>query len=177
MSATVTGPTIRRGKSSGDIWTPWEFIRAVEKKFGPLAVDFAASGPVSAKAPVWLTPKQDAFTYNWANLLACAGDGLGLGWLNCEYGDIAPWAKKCAMEAERGWKGFLLVPGSIGANWYWNFVEPFADVWSVGRMVFDNCFNKDGKPITTPYPKDLILCHYHERYARPQRMRRWRWNQ
>lgn len=176
MSAVITGPTIKRGKSSGDIWTPWEFIRAVEKKFGPLAVDFASSGPQSAKAPIWITPEQDAFTVNWANALANAGDGAGLGWLNCEYGDIAPWANKCAMESEQSWRGLLLVPGSIGANWYWNYVEPYSNVYSVGRMVFDNCFDKNGQPVTTPYPKDLILCHY-DRDAPRQKMQRWRWNQ
>jgi len=163
----ATGPTIRRGKSSGDIWTPWEFIRAVEKKFGPLTIDLAASGPQGAKASEFITPEQDSFSFKWHEF-------LGLSWLNCEYGNIAPWAHKCADESLAGWRGLLLVPGSIGANWYWDYAEPYSNVYSVGRMVFDNCFGKDGNLVTTPYPKDLILCHYDWSQPR-QKMQRWRW--
>lgn len=161
-----TGPSIKRGQSSGDIWTPWAFIRAVEKKFGKLSWDVAASIE-SAKAPKFLTKEQNSFSVEWHKL-------SGLSWLNCEFGKIAPWASKCAWEMTQGWRGLLLVPGSIGANWYWDAVEPYSNVYSVGRMVFDNCFDRDGKLVTTPYPKDLILCHYDQRVPR-QKMRRWLW--
>lgn len=165
----MTGPTINRGESSGDIWTPWAFIRAVERKFGPIAVDLAASDG-SAKARCYITEATDSLSQDWAKLL----DG-GLGWLNCPFSDIAPWALKCAAEMEQGAKILLLVPGSIGANWYWNWVEPYADVYSVGRMVFDNCYNKKGELVTTPYPKDLILCYYDQLSQGMEGMQRWRW--
>lgn len=165
----MSGPTIKRGKSSGDIWTPRIFIDAVVKRFGPIAIDLAASGPQSAKAPVWITPEQDSLKQNWTAML----DG-GLGWDNCPYGNIAPWAKYHAEQRQRGAETLLLVPASVGANWYWDHVEPFADVYSVGRMVFDNCFDKKGELVTTAYPKDLILCHYCVDSGR-SRMQRWRW--
>lgn len=166
----MSGPTIKRGQSSGDIWTPWEFIRAVESKFGPIAVDLAASGPQSAKAARWITPEQDSLKQDWATLL----DG-GLGWDNCPFSNITPWAKYHAEQSQKGAKTLLLVPASVGANWYWDHVEPYADVYSVGRMVFDNCFDKHGNLVTTPYPKDLILAHYYADLCERRKMQRWRW--
>lgn len=163
----MSGPTIDRAASSGDIWTPWEFIRAVEKKFGPIAVDLAASDE-SAKAPCYITEHTNSLTQDWACLL----DG-GLGWDNPPFTNIAPWAKYHLEQWRKGAKTLLLVP--MGSqNWYWDYVEPYAQVYCVGRMVFDNCYNKQGELVTTPYPKDLILAHYDpNRHKRcPQR---WRW--
>ena len=162
-----TGPTIKRGESSGDIWTPQVFIDAVERKFGTLQVDLAASLQ-NHKAPFWLTEQENSLTVPWHKF------NDGRCWLNPPYGNIAPWAKKCAEESKLGAIILFLVPASVGANWYWDYVEPFADVYSVGRMVFDNCFDKQGKLVTTSYPKDLILCHYYSRCT-GSRMQRWRW--
>ena len=169
------GPSINRAESSGDIWTPWEFIRAVEHRFGPIAVDLAASGPQSAKAARWITPEEDSLKQDWAAIL-----NGGLGWDNCSYSNIAPWAKYHQQQWEMGARTLLLVPASVGSNWYWRHVEPSAEVYSVGRMVFDNCFDrKTGQLVSTVYPKDLILCHYDaENAARsyyPRQMRRWDW--
>lgn len=167
----MSGPAIDRAASSGDIWTPWEFMRAVERKFGPIAIDLAASGPQSAKAPRWITPEEDSLKQPWAEQLAG-----GLGWDNCPYSNITPWARYHAQQHTLGARTLLLVPGSIGANWYWDFVEPFATVYSVGRMVFDNCFDRrTGALVRTVYPKDLILCHYDPHDSKPGCMQRWLW--
>jgi phage N-6-adenine-methyltransferase len=163
------GPSIERGESSGDIWTPWEFMRAVECKFGPVAVDLAASGPQSAKAARWITPEEDSLKQDWTTML-----NGGLGWDNCPYGNIAPWAKYHAEHWKRGARTLLLVPASVGANWYWDYVEPCATVYSVGRIAFENCLSrKTGELVTTVYPKDLILCHYGEYPS--SGLRRWLW--
>lgn len=169
----ASGPTIKRGSSSGDIWTPWEFIRAVEDKFGLLWYDLAATD-ASAKAVNYITAERDCLLVEWSALPLQNDRHSRLLWLNPPYSNITPWAKKCAEESQNSARILLLVPGSIGANWYWNFVEPFADVYSVGRMVFDNCFDKDGNIVTTPYPKDLILCHYDSLLIRKP-MQRWKW--
>lgn len=153
----MSGPSINRAESSGDIWTPWEFIYAVEARFGKLSIDLAASGPQSAKAKAFLTPERDSLTVDWHEY-------PGLSWLNCPYGNIAPWASKCAWERTQGWRGFLLVPASIGSNWFECSVWPYADTYSVGRMVFDNCFDrKTGQLLRTVYPKDLILGHFDQK--------------
>lgn len=177
VGVRAAGPTIKRGSSSGDIWTPGEFVAAVEKRFGKLVWDLACTVH-NMRAPRGYTfPEFDALQKDWhkiRDIVDVMGDRGPLLWLNPPYGNIKIWAKKCAEESKKGAEILLLVPGSIGANWYWDFVEPFADVYSVGRMVFENCFDKDGQIVTTPYPKDLILCHY-DRLEGRQPMQRWRW--
>lgn len=62
------GPAIDRANSSGDIWTPWEFIDAVQATFcRTLTVDLAASGPLSTKAPIYITPETDSLTQDWVD--------------------------------------------------------------------------------------------------------------
>lgn len=165
----MSGPTINRGASSGDIWTPDSFITAVARKFGNLAVDLAASAR-NTKAPIWFTEHDNSLTIKWS-------DYDGLFWLNPPYSNITPWARKCAEESKLGAEILLLVPASVGANWFWDHVEPYATVYSVGRMTFDNCFDKQGKLVTTPYPKDLILAHYSTTKPRGSNLQRWRWKQ
>lgn len=168
----VRGPSIDRAASSGDIWTPLDFKAAVIRKFGPLSVDLACGINSRPMARCFITPEQDSLQQNWAKVLAG-----GRGWDNPPYSHITPWATKHALEWERGAETLLLVPGSIGANWYWEWVEPYAQVYSVGRMVFDNCFDRrTGKPVRTSYPKDLILCHYLPG-VHPGIMKRWRWEE
>lgn len=165
----MSGPTINRANSSGDIWTPWKFIHAVEKKFGPLAVDLAATSE-NHKAPVWIPPERDSLTMDWAEYLQG-----GLGWCNPPFSNITPWARKCFEEWKLRAEILLLVP--MGSqNWYWDYVEPFAQVYCVGRMVFDNCYDKKGNLVTTNYPKDLILAHY-QPGKHSNRPMRWRWKE
>lgn len=150
-----TGPTINRGKGNNNAATPWEFIRAVEGKFGPLEWDLAASNG-NAKAPYFLTEADNAFSYSWHALWK----DHPLCWLNPPFANITPWACKCAAEVQLGARILLLVPASVGANWFEHWVWPYADVYSVGRMCFDDCYDRNGKLITDDYPKDLILCHF-----------------
>lgn len=170
----VSGPTIKRGESSGDIWTPWRFANAVVEKFGPLSWDLAATKE-SCKSGTghFISPGQDSLTVSWHEL-DCSLCVNRLFWLNPPYDKLTPWVKKCAAESRLGIEILLLVPMG-GQNWYWDYVEPYADVYSVGRMVFDNCFDKHGNLVTTNYPKDLILAHYYQNCtgSRPQR---WRWH-
>lgn len=107
-----------------------------------------ATGARTSGARIGLPSPVSSFTYN------------PLCFLNPPYFNITVWAKKCAVEVQLGARILLLVPASVGANWWWDWVVPYADVYSVGRMVFDDCYDKQGKLITTPYPKDLFLCHY-----------------
>lgn len=184
-----TGPTINRGKGNNNAATPWKFIGAVEEKFGPLTVDLAASD-TNHKAKLWITEAENSLVQGWnaPSWRIFAEGQQPLLYLNPPFTNITPWARKCAEEVQLGARILLLVPGSIGANWLWDWVMPYADVYSVGRMVFDDCWDKDGKLITTVYPKDLILCHYEWRrkdlrtgneWANPSNANgivyRWRW--
>lgn len=178
-----TGPTINRGKGNNNAATPWIFANAVQKKFGALDWDLAASA-ANTKARFFLTEQDNSLNRSWADLWP-AVNRKPLCWLNPPFTNITPWARKCAEECQLGARILLLVPASVGANWAWDWVFPYADVYSVGRMVFDDCYDKHGELITTPYPKDLVLAHYElgvtgrsyaDHHADPRaELIRWRW--
>lgn len=182
-----TGPTISRHQSEQSVGTPWEFIHAVEAKFGPLSWDLAADAQ-NTKAPCYISEETNSFQVPWHQL-----SPFGLNWLNPPFSDITPWARKCAVEAQLGAEILLLVPASVGADWYWDWVEPYADVYSVGRIAFIGSHATYGPRHSragqlkcksaecegcSPYPKDLILAHYHQLHpSGPQRIQRWRWKE
>ena len=73
----------------------------------------------------------------------------GLLWLNPPFGKITPWAAKCHAEAAKGARIALLVPASIGSNWYRdNIHDRHRVLFLNGRIVFDG---KNG------FPKDCML--------------------
>lgn len=79
--------------------------------------------------------------------------GAGWGWLNPPYSHIAPWAERCADAATDGAHITLLVPASVGANWFRDFVHGQARVIFLnGRLTFVGHM--------APYPKDCMLCLY-----------------
>lgn len=79
--------------------------------------------------------------------------GSGLGWLNCEFADIDPWADACGSNLrEDGVRSLLLTP-AVFAGWHTEHVVGVADVYELaGRLCFD------GK---SPFPKDCRLSHFH----------------
>lgn len=158
------GPTIRRGESSGEIATPWEFIQACEHKFQrPIAFDLAATllNCKAEYAGMYFDIAANSLERDWHKL-------GGLLWLNPPYADIAPWAAKCRAEMALGAEILLLVPASMGANWYWDSVNGVAEEWSVGRIKFVGSEHV--------YPKDLLLAHYRPQLGHhPHAMQRWRW--
>ena len=144
-----TGPSIARGKSKQDYETPADFIRAVERRFGPLVWDLAARED-NAKAPYFITPEQDSLTVDWGTLVP-----RGNRFLNPEFAQIAPWAEQCAATTlvpplDRI---LLLVPASVGSVWFAEHVHEQAFVLALkGRLTFVG--QED------PYPKDCILAVY-----------------
>lgn len=144
MSQSNTGAAMNRHRSKQDYATPPEFIVAVEKRFGPLEFDIAAS-PENRKAERYWTEADNALDQDWNN--------LGLAWLNPPFANIAAWAESCkAALSTNQQRTLLLVPASVGSNWFRDHVHRHALVLGVnGRLSFDG---KD------PYPKDLILCCY-----------------
>lgn len=145
----MSGPRISSGsESKQDYTTPACFIAAVEERFGPICFDLAAHAG-NTKHARWYGPDgeaEDSLTQPWRDL-------AGLLWLNPPFAEIAPWARKCASESARGAQIALLVPASVGSNWFHDHVAPFADTYLLnGRLSFD------GKGL---YPKDCLLAHYH----------------
>lgn len=90
----------------------------------------------------------DSLKQSWADISSSSG----LLWLNPEFADITPWAKKCADEGAKGARIAFLVPASVGSNWYADYVHDKALVLFIRpRLSFD------GK---APYPKDCLAALY-----------------
>jgi len=153
------GATLNRGRSRQAVRTPPEFLAAVEAKFGRLTFDLAATEK-NAVCKRFFTKRQDALTRRWP---------VGLNWLNPPFDNIAPWVAKCAEESRRpGVQILVLVPASIGSNWYRDHVEGKAAVIPVGNPRLKFVGHPDG------FPKDLMLICYglgQKRSVLPQ----WQW--
>lgn len=136
-----------RGTAKQDYGTPWEFIEAVEKRFGVLTYDLACTRE-NAKAPAgFYHPEEDALAQSWRGF-------SGNLWLNLPFADISPWAEKLAKEcAHRLGFSFFLTPASIGSVWFADHVRDFAMVLGLSpRLAFEGT--------SDPYPKDLMLSVY-----------------
>lgn len=153
----MAGAAFNRGASRQDYATPPEFIDAVEKRFGSMHYDLAASAR-NAKAPAFFTEEQDSLSQDWTSL-------VGRLWLNPPFAKIEPWARKCAASYRPHNRIFLLTPASIGAEWYATHVIPHARIYAlVGRLCFD------GK---NPFPKDCTLALF----GAGRGLEIWRWRQ
>lgn len=165
--STALGPTIKRHKSKQDLETPWEFIRAVENKFGKLVVDLACTRE-NCKASVGVYyPEYDSLSpmMHWSNWAVTQSRIGGRAWLNPPFDPIRPWVEKCAVESQKGAEILLLSQASIDSSWFWDYVQPFATVYAIDRIKF---VGQDHV-----YPKPLMLSHY---CINPSReLQRWRW--
>ena len=170
------GPRITKGKSEGDYATPDNFLQAVQKKFGPIVYDLAASAQ-NAVCERFFTIEDDAFKQDWAAISmkyphGHEGTKIGRGgilWLNPPFSFIAPWASRSLDEGKLGAEELFLVPASVGAKWFRDFVFRQADVYYLyGRLTF--------RGQTTPYPKDCMLVHFHpESLGVPYSEQIWDW--
>ncbi len=146
-------PAAQRSGSKQDYGTPREFIRAVESRFGKLAVDLAAS-PTNAKADHWIDEARNSLAQPWAELWPD-----GNLWLNPPFANIDPWSKKCAFESrQRRGLILLLTPASIGTEWFAQHVCDKAMVLGLSpRMAFDGMPPNPKTGRVDLYPKDLML--------------------
>lgn len=141
-----TGPSINRGDSKQDYATPPGVVRACEEKFGQITFDLAAHAG-NAKHTRYFTEKDNSLVQDWHKI-------PGVLWLNPPYNDIGAWAEKCWIESQLGAKVLFLVPASVGANWYRDFVHGKATVYFMnGRIKFAG-------PDADPYPKDCLVAAY-----------------
>lgn len=152
-------PMQKPGRSKQDYGTPRALIKAVEKRFGALAWDLAATAE-NAKAPEFLTEEEDSLGIAWHAL-----EPSGLLWLNPPFARIEPWAAKCAAEMRKGARILFLTPASVGSNWFIDHVLPNASVYALApRLTFEGC--------SDPYPKDCILSVFDNSFIG---FHAWRW--
>ena len=129
--------------------TPPAFIDAVERRFGRISFDLAATigHEVTDGTHCAFSPEDDALSQNW-------GGALGpVAWLNPPYSDIRPWAMKLGEECRHLPRWTLcLVPASMGSHWWADHVLGKCVALGVTRMTFVGA--------DAPYPKDLALLCY-----------------
>lgn len=145
-------PPQRPGRSKQNYGTPVNFIEAAKRRLGitAFAFDFAADHE-NAKADRFWGEEEDALQYTGRDW-ALVADG-GWGWLNPEFASIRPWAIRCQQTQVAGGRIALLVPASVGANWFRDHVDGQARVLFLnGRIAF-----MPDKPQWL-YPKDCMLC-------------------
>ena len=163
----MTTPRQQPGRSPQDYRTPRGFLKAVTRRLGveKFALDVAAH-EANAVSLAWLGPgsehAEDALTTPWRGRWGVDE----WAWLNPPFADIAPWAKKCWEESHQRARIALLVPASVGSNWFRDWVDRKAKVLFLnGRLAFI-----PDRPRWL-YPKDCILCLYGE----PPGYEVWRW--
>lgn len=147
-------PAQKPHRSRQDYQTPPEFLAAVTRRFGEIAWDLAAHAQNTVVEDGYFGPGSaitaDALGIEWRRSWV---KNDGWFWLNPPFADIAPWAEKCAEEMQRGARILLLVPASVGSQWYARSVVPVAHtLFLAPRLTFVG--------ETAPYPKDLMLCVY-----------------
>lgn len=148
------GAALNRGGSRQDYQTPPEFVTAVRHKLG--IVDFAfdlAASPENAVVSDFFTEADNSLSQHWDEVLR----PKNWGWLNPPFANIAPWVEKAYRESLMASHPnvAMLVPASVGANWWRDWVHAKARVLCLnGRIQFVGA--KD------PYPKDCALLLYSE---------------
>lgn len=156
----MTMPIQKPGKSEQVVGTPDDFFQAAQERFGKFTWDLAADNS-NAKCENFFTVEQNSLVQNWSKL-------DGNLFLNPPFERIAPWAEKCALESHLGANIFMLVPASVGSNWYLEFVEPYAYVFALSpRLTFIGH--------NTSYPKCLVLAYYSSYHLTG--FKTWRWKQ
>ena len=145
----MSPPAQRPHRSEQLVETPADFLEAVTDRFGHLEFDLACSEENKKAEHGFNFPDINALTTTWS---ACS---TNLCWLNPPYEDIESWVKKCSVESTAFTSGriLLLVPASVGSEWFRKYVHGHAYVLALSpRLKFVGH--------TSSYPKDLMLCIY-----------------
>lgn len=143
-----TGAGLNRHNSKQDYETPDEFLTAVIVRFGKIGWDLAATADNAVTMKGWNHFYGPGSPHHEDSLAPdCMWMPSFLNWLNPPYANIADWAKKAD---ESGVKVLMLVPASVGSEWFAKHVNGKHYVLGLRpRLTF--------KGTPDPYPKDLML--------------------
>ena len=164
-------PKQKPGQSEQVVCTPDNFLAAVKQRLGiqQFTWDLAATRKNSVCGPEWCYTEQDnALVQPWnllRNVITREPDGdhgdilrttteRQWNWCNPPFSNLRAWVFKAWRESEDfGACTAMLVPASVGANWWKDYVEGKAYVTFLnGRLTF--------KGHDKPYPKDMALLLY-----------------
>lgn len=143
---TKAMPKQKPGRSQQDVRTPGVFLAAVRARLhiDAFTIDLAASRE-NTVAKKFYSERTNSLIQDW--------NRGGFNWCNPPFGDIGPWVKKAVDETTRGASTAMLVPASVGSNWWRDFVHEKCRVLLLnGRLTFVGH--------TQPYPKDCALLLY-----------------
>lgn len=144
-------PKQKPGCSEQSVQTPSDFLRAVEKRFGRLVFDLAASEQNTVVPGCFYNEAQNALTRSWVHPTDQSNVVVPVGrayrWLNPPFARPVPWLAKAT---EENANTLVLLPCSGGANWWRDWVHEKVPVLQLnGRLKFVGH--------TDFYPKDLAL--------------------
>ena len=159
-------PEQKPGSSRQDWQTPPEFLDAVRMRL--LIDEFildAAATDANTVSGRWLTPEIDGLSQPWS-----FDHDPGWTWCNPPYSNLELWTAKAVAEAKQGANVAMLVPASVGANWWRDNVDPYAyKIFLNGRITFVGA--------DAPYPKDCALLLYVPWVAKGWSTWSWRENE
>lgn len=145
-------PKQKPGRSKQDYSTPPEFLAALKNKLGigQFDIDLAASAENAVCVNYYDEAMDSLADHNsWQVITG--------GWAFCNppYADIRPWVMKAYRESVKGAQVAMLVPASVGSNWWRTWVDGAAYVLFLnGRLAF-----MPNKPKWL-YPKDTAVLLY-----------------
>ena len=164
-------PKQKPGLSKQDYSTPCEFIDAVLYKLQIpyFECDLAASEDNTA-AQMFYSEKDNSLDPKNSWVFG----GHKWCWLNPPFSNIQPWVEKASKEANKGASIAMLVPASVGSNWWCTWVEPYAyQSYLNGRLCFIPNWKELGFKLPPLYPKDCALLLYTPWGFRGHEI--WRW--
>lgn len=136
------------GWSSDDWATPPEFVRDLEREFGPFHIDPCCKRR-TAKAPRFFTLADNGLAQVWR----------GRVFLNPPYSKPLPWVKKAARVTASGQCPLVvaLLPVNTDTRWFHDYVLPFAELrWLRGRIRF---LGWEGTPIGSPRAGNMLAIY------------------
>ena len=140
-------PLQKPGHSKQDYQTPPEFLKALKNRLSieDFSIDLAASEENKVTSRFY-DEEADALRQCW--------DFTGWGFCNPPYANLADWTYKAATESSYyGCNIAMLVPASVGSNWWRDYVDGIAHVLFLnGRITFVGAINV--------YPKDCAVLFY-----------------
>lgn len=151
-----------------NVCTPPDLLSLMFRLF-PLRVDLAAT-EATAVVSEYVGPEENSLEVDWSAITSLRE----YGWCNPPYNEVKDdpsgrfrgWAHKFRFEAERGARFVALVPASLEANWYADYIHgaPCEVRILKGRLKFPGykyaaanahmLIVWDGKPFRAPFPWD-----------------------
>jgi len=144
-------PKQKPHRSKQDYQTPPELLSSLRKhlKIDEFYYDLAALDE-NTVASKWYTEADDALKQDWPK-----NTDEEERWCFCNppYSNITPWVKKAWEESLRGASIAMLLPASVGSNWWADYVHDKCKVMFIRpRITFVGA--------TDPYPKDCVILLY-----------------